>query len=473
MKKIQTIYKWILISVILQTAFLSWLNYGYLPNRGHFKSTMYEMDYPGVKDRSYRLPEGSDHVSVSFDGLYASFMLDGKLVVADLDSGREIKQLGPAGGEITFHRWLPDREMLIYAIKEPEGKSGRVRISTYDVIPDLNRSYPDIKGLPEGSAVVGIELSPMTNIVYPKIQTSKTRARIYRFDIMDNLNLVFKTDLTTVIKETLYTDNLVYQLAGERTRVRNGQTGKTTYIPVKQAHLLLDIDGRDVIYAGMTDRSGNVTEIRFGKAGAGADDWDGLSLGRAVAADDILITPDGSVYIVDRQASNVECVKQGNGLKGRTGGSQGRNSGSQGQDSMIAARNGGVPGLTNATGHDEGVPGRTNMTGKYDGAPALIDATGQTNGVPGQTNATGQNDDVSDQTSTAGQGGRVTDNGRTGATSAWSSAVSTWAGAASVRTGGPIRYKGRLITMLDYYIVYLDGETLVLRTLEKQGKLDR
>ena len=393
MKNIKTIYKWILISVILQTAFLSWLNYVYLPNRGHFKSTMYEAEFLAVKNRSYRLPEGADDISVSYDGLYAAYMLDGQIVIADLDGGREIKRLGPAGGKITYHRWLPDREMLIYAIKEPEGKSGRVRISTYDVIPDLDRSYPDIKGLPEGSAVIDIELSPMTNIVYPKIQTSNTRARIYRFDIMDNLSLIFKTDLTTVIKETLYTDNLVYQVAGERTRVRNGKNGKTSYVPVKQAHLLLDIDGRDFIYAGITDKSGNVSEIRYGKAGAEAADWNSISLSDPASADDIMITADGSVYVVDRQARTVECVKDGSGHKSQTGGSSGQNDASSGQDGVPTGQNG---------------------------------------------NASGQN---------AASSGRR--------------------GVASAPGRKLIRYEGRLVTMLDQYIVYLDGEDLVLRTLKK------
>jgi hypothetical protein len=31
----------------------------------------------------------------------------------------------------------------------------------------------------------------------------------------------------------------------------------------------------------------------------------------------------------------------------------------------------------------------------------------------------------------------------------------------------PIKYKGQFLTMLDRYIVYLDGNELVLRTLEK------
>ena len=267
----------------------------------------------------------------------------------------------------------------------------------------------------------------MTNIVYPMIKTSNTRARVYRFDIMDNLSLIFKTDLTTIIKETMYTDNLVYQLAGERISVRNGHTGKTIYIPVKEANLLLDIDGSDVLYAGAADQSGSVTEIYYGSigaesvgtkaagtgksggaaasgtkaadagksggaaasgtkaagvgksgseaasgtraAGSEADGWDSIQLSRPVAADDIIITADGTVYIADRQNGIVECIKHSNGRKDLPGGTSG------------------------------------------------------------------------------GQDGTAQHNHK------------------------PIKYKGQLLTMLDRYIVYLDDNDLVLRTLEKYIKL--
>lgn len=431
MKKFKMIYKWILISVILQAAFLSWLNFIYLPGRGQFRSTMYETELHTVRDRSYRLPEGASDISVSFDGLYAAFRLDEEIVVADLDSGEEIKRLGPDGGEFTYHRWLPDREMLIYAIKEPEGNSGRVRISTHDVVPGLDRSYPDIKGLPEGSGVIGIELSPMTNIVYPMIKTSNTRARVYRFDIMDNLSLIFKTDLTTVIKETMYTDNLVYQLAGERISIRNGHTGKTIYIPVKEANLLLDIDGSDVLYAGAADKSGGVTAIYYGRIGtesagtkaagqatsggaaaagtkAGgtnatgtkAAGWDSIQLSKPVVPDDIIITADGSVYIADRQNRTVKCIKHSNGRKGLTSGASGGQNESPGQDGGTSGGKNGLPGQNVGTPDSQ-------------------------NGSPGQNGGTAQH------------------NCR------------------------PIKYKGQFLTMLDRYIVYLDGNELVLRTLEK------
>ncbi|MGE5614103.1 MAG: hypothetical protein ACM3XR_06815, partial [Bacillota bacterium] len=179
MKKLKMIIKWVLLSLLLQTAVLAYINFIYLPNRGKYTATAFEEGPASVKNRSYVLPEGAAGVSVSFDGLYAAYKKGDNVVIVDIDKKKSIRELDPAGGSITYYRWLPDREMLIYAVREPGGKKGCVRIATYDIGPELERSYPDIVNLPEGSEVVNIELSPLTNVVYPMIKTSKTRARIY------------------------------------------------------------------------------------------------------------------------------------------------------------------------------------------------------------------------------------------------------------------------------------------------------
>ncbi len=320
MKKLKMIYKWILISVILQTAVLAYINYVYLPNRGQFKVTMYETEVMSVKNRSFKLPKGAENVSVSFDGLFAAYRLDNGLEIADLDKKKVIKKLTPGGGEFTYFRWLPDREMLIYTIKEPEGKSGRVRISTYDIVPELDRSYPDIKNLPEKSEVIDIELSPLTNIVYPLVKTSDTRARIYKFDIMDELDLIFKTDLTTVIKETIYSDNLIYQPEGKKISIRSGKSGKTSYVPVEKAEVLLAVDDNDYIYAGDNDDMGKIAAIYYGKAGQKKDEWVSLKPAQPAATEGIYITAGGAVYVSNAANKRVTCLKStDNALTGETG----------------------------------------------------------------------------------------------------------------------------------------------------------
>jgi len=309
LKKLRALYRWILISVILQTAVLAYANFVYIPGRGSFRATIFEMNAMAVKNRKYKLPEGASEVKVSFDGLYAAYRLGDILEIVDMDSKKTTKRLKPSGGTLSYYRWLPDRDMLIYSIKEPEGKSGRVRISTFDIGPELDRSYPDIKNLPEGSAVIDIELSPLTNIVYPMIQSSESRVRIYKFDIMDNLNLIMKADLGMIIGETMYSDHLIYQPVGAKIKIRNGRNAKTSTLAFKKADLLLSVDDFDFIYAASTDEAGKLTEIHNGKIDNKADEWKTITLENPTAKEDVFITPGGRVYLADRQTKTITDLK--------------------------------------------------------------------------------------------------------------------------------------------------------------------
>jgi len=311
LKTLKRVYGWILLSVLLQTAALAYINYIYLPGRGAFRATAYEAQTAALKNRSYNLPDGAREIRVSNDGLYAAYLVGNHLEIVDLDRRKTLKKLNRSGGTFSYFRWLPDRDMLIYTIKEPEGKSGCVRISTYDIGPELDRSYPDIINLPENSTVIDLQLSPLTNIVYPMIQTSDTRVRIYQFDIMDDLELIMKADLGMIIRETMYEDNLIYQPVGEKIVVRNGRTGKKTSLPVKEAGLLLAVDDADFIYAASTDDAGEITTIYFGKIGQKAQEWQSIRPARPLAAKDIIITPQGEVYAADRQRKTVQKLKDG------------------------------------------------------------------------------------------------------------------------------------------------------------------
>ncbi len=309
MKKLRKIYGWIIASVLLQTFILAYFNYVYIPNRGAFRATMYEVDTSAVKSRSYKLPDGASDVRVSFDGLYVAYRTSSGIEIADVDRRKILKKLSAGKGEFSYYRWLPDREMLIYSVKEPDGKSGRVRLSTYDIGPELDRSYPDIKGLPKGSSIIDIELSPLTNIVYPLVKTSDTRARIYQFDIMDTLRLLMKTDISIVIKETMYSNNLIYQVPDGKITIRNGKSGRTTGVPVKEADLLLAVDDNDYIYAGSKDENGKLTAIYYGKAGQNRDEWKELTAGQSVSPENIVITAEGEIYSVDNPDKSVTNLK--------------------------------------------------------------------------------------------------------------------------------------------------------------------
>jgi len=263
-----------------------------------------------VKNRSIRLPKGAGDVKVSRDGLYAAYRLYDDLYIVVSGSGKTIKVPDENGGELTFFRWLPDRDMLVYSKKEPGGKEGRVCICTYDINSELLRSYPVIKGLPEGAEITGIELSPLTNVVYVGIKVSDDRLNIYKFDIMDNLHFVMTTGTGTVYRTNMYSDYLVYQADDGGIMLRNGNSGNIAGIPVEDANLLLAVDDKDYIYAAACE-GGNITRIYRGKAGQEVEDWACIELDKPCGTADVLISPDGLIYTVDVGESKVVNIENG------------------------------------------------------------------------------------------------------------------------------------------------------------------
>lgn len=315
MKKALRIYRWIVISVLLQVSVLSYLNFIYLPNRGNVKTTMYDMSEDKIKSKSLRLPSGAEDIKVSFNGLFAAYMNDGSLTIKDIRSGKDVRTLGSSGGGFGFFRWLPDRAMLIYSEDSPGGKKGQVRISTYDISTGLVRSYPSIKGLPEGSEVVEIELSPLTNVVYSMVKTGSSSAQIYKYDIMDNLKYVMTTGTGTVMEETTYSDYLVYQKADGKIYCKNGRTGSSKSLAPEEGSILLAVDSKDRIYAGAPGSGGKVDAIYSGTPDQDVKSWKKTELGFSVLPSDIAVTPEGAIYVVDRGNLSVRSLDGGSEIK--------------------------------------------------------------------------------------------------------------------------------------------------------------
>ncbi|NJD03104.1 MAG: hypothetical protein FIA99_11050 [Ruminiclostridium sp.] len=311
MKRISKVYKWIMLAVLFQIFVFSYMEFVYLPGRGAVKATAFEFSDNIVKSGSMRLPADAEGALVSFDGTYAAYIQGGRLKTADIKRGNTLKTLDASGGDFSFYRWLPDRDMLIYSIKEPDGKKGQVRISTFDVGQKLERSYPKITGLPEGSVITDIELSSLTNVVYTMVKTGETRIKVYKYNIMDELSFIMNTDIKTIFKETVYSDNLLYQEDGGNITVRSGKTGRKSYLPVKGSLRLLAIDAEDNIYAGQVDDSGRLVAVYHGKDDTQSKEWKKTELGIPIAVTDVFITPDGSIYMVSGKDRFIRDVVDG------------------------------------------------------------------------------------------------------------------------------------------------------------------
>ncbi|NTV91273.1 MAG: hypothetical protein HGA22_13090, partial [Clostridiales bacterium] len=265
--------------------------------------------------RSMKIPEAAENVTVSYNGMYAAYKLDNNIVLVNLDKRKEVRTLTQTNGSFTFFRWLPDRDMLIYSAKEPDGKSGEVGISTYDIEAELERSYPNITDLAEGSSVVDIELSPLTNVVYTMIRTGETKTKVYKFNIMDDLSYIMSATADTILKETSYVDKLVYQKPDGKITIRNGKTGKASTLSRKGSYVLLAVDKDDRIYAGQVDENGKVGAVVFGKTDVKSANWEKIELASPADASDVFITPDGGIFVDDPETDTIESVSAGTSLK--------------------------------------------------------------------------------------------------------------------------------------------------------------
>ena len=298
MKTALMIYRWILISVLLQLVVLSFINFVFLTSRSQVKATSFEVAEEKPKtDVSLKVSRNASNFQVSFNGSYASYVQNDKLVIVNLLNKKEIKTIYASPDALTYYRWLPDRNMVIYSLSTREDNPAGVRIYTYDVDTGVERDYPRISNIPKGSKVVDIEVSPLTNVVYLKMVVGNTRANIYKFNIMNNLSYIMSTSTDSVIKETNCSDKLVYQDGRKKLFVRDGIKNVTWSFPFKKKMSLLEVDSEDRVYVGELDEAGKVVRILYGKLSVEPDKaWSQIMLKRPVIPDNITVTPNGTVY---------------------------------------------------------------------------------------------------------------------------------------------------------------------------------
>lgn len=296
MKAFGRIYRRVIIAIVIQVVTLAYFNFIYLPGRNYVTATRHGLSERGAMSREIKIPADVKNVKVSYDGSYIAYMNDEKLEIINTLQKQDKKTIDPGKAHITFYRWLPDRNMVIYATRFSNAKKGLVRISTYDMDSGLERSYPDIKELPYGSEATHIEASPFTNVVYIKIKVSQTYSRIYKFDIMDYLRQIIKIGADVVFRETYYNDNLIYNDADGRLYIMNGSNGKTRQLWPKSKIVLLGVDLKDNIYIGELNKDDMVSAIFHGNAGTGDIEWKSIKLEEPLSVDEIVISPGGRLF---------------------------------------------------------------------------------------------------------------------------------------------------------------------------------
>ncbi len=295
------VLRWIVFSLIAQIILLAFVEFVYLPNRNSFTAVSADMHNGILRSRGFTLPGDAGPVAVSCSGLHAACIDDGKLLIVDTGNGRVLKEIAPAKSAPSYYRWLPDREMVIFAeiAKAADGKTVSAHIGTCDAESGAVNYYPAIQKLPPHCVVTDIQVSALTNVVYVRIKKSEKLSLIYRFNIMDKLAYVTALNNTTRLLELQYSDVLLYTTAAGKTYARDGKTGSSSVMNIPVKSMLLGADMDDVIYTAHADGDGLIDTVFIaGLASLKKGILGETSLGGRYKPEDVYIAWDGGIYII-------------------------------------------------------------------------------------------------------------------------------------------------------------------------------
>jgi len=315
-KLIKRVYKWMILSIILQILVLAYFNYDFLLKDHDIKATSYEIDDETInkKKKSIEIKQGATQLNVSHDGYHAAWLLQGKVHVYDLTNKKLIDTIEDELGDINYYRWLPDRNIIIYSISIHQ--AGKVNVMTKDIDTGNIHSYPAISGLAKNSEVKHIELSPLTNVVYVKIQTSSTKARIYKYDIMDNLSYIMLFESSSKIREANLSDKLFYEDENGRIMQWDGRRKSKSRIDISGKTSLIGVDAEDNLYIGKRDAEGKINKLLNKKQdGESNSKWNEIDLKTPCDENDIIVRMNGEVYLVNRSGKVVVNLKDNTEIK--------------------------------------------------------------------------------------------------------------------------------------------------------------
>ncbi|HOV27931.1 MAG TPA: hypothetical protein PK566_16430 [Pseudobacteroides sp.] len=315
MKLIKRVYKWIVFSIIMQILVLAYFNYDFLLEDHEIKATSYEISDGTIdkKRKSIEIQQGATQLRVSHDGYHAAWLLKGKIHVYDLTNKKLKDTIEDESGDINYYRWLPDRNIIIYSISVHQ--SGKVNVLTKDIDTGNVHSYPTISGLAKNSEVKHIELSPLTNVVYVKIQTSSTKARIYKYDIMDNLSYIMLFGSSSKISEANLTDKLFYEDENGGIMQWDGKRKSKSRINISGKASLIGVDSNDNLYIGKRDASGKINKLLYKEQDKqSGSEWNEINLKTPCDENDIIVKMN-EVYLVNRSNEVVINLKDDTEIK--------------------------------------------------------------------------------------------------------------------------------------------------------------
>lgn len=310
MKIFKRIFLWILISLTIQFAGLFYADKYFLATNTSIKTKKVVKSEVKKQDAEVKIPDNATHVNASFNARYLAYYDGDVLKVINTKTGEEKKVDFEDGVQVSFYKWLPDRNRMLIAEKETGKKGSSFKLAYYDVDKDVKEDIKELDWADKNAEVEDIQASPLTNIIYVKVANGGKRSSIYWINIMKEMKKVdTMAYMIGKIKVVPHEDKLVYE---DLTHHRIYITGQDEPLDINGVNnpSLIAVDDEDRVYIGET-QDDKISKIYYGSVKEGRNSLQTIDLGTAVDKDAIYVSSQGKIYINDNLKGVVREVASG------------------------------------------------------------------------------------------------------------------------------------------------------------------
>ncbi|RXI46182.1 hypothetical protein DP130_11500 [Clostridium tetani] len=316
MKRFKKVFAWIILSLIVQSSMYFYIDKYYLTNNTKLKVTKVEKKNKDEKpDLEIKLPENAKNINMSFDGKYVAYYDGDVLKVSDTKIGGEREISFNEGTELSYYKWISDRNRMLIAEKHKNEDGGYgFKLAYYDVDKDDKEEIKDLTWGDESSVVEDIQESVLTNIIYVKVSRGGGNSRLYWINIMKEMKRVpTRVQMIGDIALIYHEDKLLYESTTYNKIYVTNKDGSIDIEGVEKPKLLgVDID--DNVYIGKKEND-KISKVYYGNLETPTNQWRSVPFEQPIEEKDVHITKEGKVVINDNLNGIIKDVATGKETK--------------------------------------------------------------------------------------------------------------------------------------------------------------
>ncbi|WP_291559844.1 MULTISPECIES: hypothetical protein [unclassified Clostridium] len=317
MKIIKRLTLWMAISLGIQCVGFYYIDNNFLSLESKIKGKKVVEEKVEEKKNKIKIPSDVEKVSVSYDSKYLSYIKNNLLTVVKVQDGQTDEITLEPDAEVSFYKWLPDRNRVLFVEKIVNYGSSKLTLYSYDVKKKDKSLIKEFDWNEESAIVEDIAISTLTGLTYVKIVDSENVSSIYRIDRMGTMTKTYTVPRHISNMELLRREDILLYEGEVYNQVYSSQTSEVLYFPEYERITILGRDDEDKIYIGGLE-NGLVNKIFYGCITEDTSQWQQIALDVSTENQNIYISAEGNIYIHDKdnkivreQKSNKETIYEG------------------------------------------------------------------------------------------------------------------------------------------------------------------